>query len=198
MGLAQSTPVAGTLPGHFFAWGNTSVARKIRSADLETRTARLRFAVRKKPIPVRIGPGIQLTYRRNQQAGRWSVKAADGKGDHWTKGFAYADDFEDADGAAVLNFWQAVDRARLLARNNEGEGDRAVADAGAAERIGARSVRERSASPWRRRRQRQSRASPLIRSAGRQVSQLASGARFAPVPRCSAQERTCSGLSESR
>ena len=102
------------------------MARKIRSADLETRTARLRFAVRKKPIPVRIGPGIQLTYRRNQQAGRWSVKAADGKGGHWTKGFAYADDFEDADGAAVLNFWQAVDRARLLARNNEGEGDKPV------------------------------------------------------------------------
>jgi hypothetical protein len=45
------------------------MARKIRSPDLETRTARLKLAVRKKPYTVRIAPGIRLAYRRNQGSG---------------------------------------------------------------------------------------------------------------------------------
>jgi hypothetical protein len=98
--------------------------RKIRSADLETRSARLRLAVRKKAYSIQVGPGIHLLYRRNRKVGTWVVKAALGKGRYWTDGFAYADDIEAANGNTILDYWQAIDRARSLARGNEGEGDR--------------------------------------------------------------------------
>jgi integrase len=92
------------------------MARSTRSAKLETRTARLRLSVRKKPYFVAVAPGVGLGYRRNKTAGSWVVRAADGKGGNWTQAFAVADDFEDANGIDVLSFWQAQDRARVLAR----------------------------------------------------------------------------------
>jgi integrase len=72
--------------------------------------------VRKKPYFVAIAPGVGLGYRRNKTAGSWVVRAADGKGGNWTHAFAVADDYEDANGTDVLTFWQAQDRARVLAR----------------------------------------------------------------------------------
>jgi integrase len=92
------------------------MARSARSAKLETRSARLKLAVSKKPIFVKIGPQIGLGYRRNQTAGTWVARVADGKGGNWTRAIGAADDFEDADGTAVLDFWQAQDKARMLGR----------------------------------------------------------------------------------
>jgi integrase len=99
------------------------MARRPRSARLETRTNRLKLPVRKKPHDfVTISPGIALGYRRCVSAGRWVVKVADGHGGNWTKAFALADDHEDADGEHVLDFWQAQDKARELARGSEKSG----------------------------------------------------------------------------
>jgi integrase len=99
------------------------MARRPRSAQLETRTARLKLARRKKPHTfATISPGIALGYRRNQGAGTWVVRVADGRGGNWTKGFATADDHEDADGEHVLTFWQAQDKARALARGSVDSG----------------------------------------------------------------------------
>ena len=99
------------------------MARRRRSAQLETRTARLKLRVRKKPHDfTTIAPGIALAYRRNQGAGTWVVRVADGHGGNWTKGFAIADDHEDADGNHVLDFWQAQDKARALARGSSDDG----------------------------------------------------------------------------
>ena len=92
------------------------MARKIHSANIETRTARLKLPTARKPIFVRVSPGISLGYRRNQITGTWVVRAADGKGGNWTEAFAHADDFEIANGKTVLDFWQAQDRARAIAR----------------------------------------------------------------------------------
>jgi integrase len=100
------------------------MARRTRSAKLETRTVRLKLAPRKKPRFTQIAPRIGLGYRRNQGAGTWVVRAADGHGGNWTKAFAIADDHEDANGESVLDFWQAQDKARALARAGEGNGDR--------------------------------------------------------------------------
>ena len=100
--------------------------RRIRSADLETRSARLRLDVRKKPYPVQVGPGTHLLYRRNKKVGSWVVKAALGKGRYWTDAFAHADDLEVANGGTILDYWQAIERARSLARSNEGEGEKPV------------------------------------------------------------------------
>jgi len=99
------------------------MARRPRSSKLENRTNRLKLPVQKKPHAfVTIAPGIALGYRRNQGAGTWVVRAADGKGGNWTKGFAIADDHEEANGAGVLTFWQAQDKAKALARGSADTG----------------------------------------------------------------------------
>jgi hypothetical protein len=72
------------------------MARRIRSAELETRTGRLKLAVRKKPYTARIALGIRLAYRRNQGGGVWSVLRADGTGGSWLQRFALADDHEES------------------------------------------------------------------------------------------------------
>ena len=100
------------------------MARHKRASKIENRTARLKLAVRRKPYFVPIAPRIGLGYRRNQTAGAWVARAADGHGGNWTKAFAIADDHEEANGESVLNFWQAQDRAREIARRGEGPGDR--------------------------------------------------------------------------
>jgi hypothetical protein len=102
------------------------MARKSRHSALESRSARLRLAPRFAPYS---GPtlarGIKLLYRRNQTAGTWIVKAADGHGKYWTKALGVADDFEDSDGKNVLTFYEAQDDAKKLARY----GDAPAADA---------------------------------------------------------------------
>jgi integrase len=110
--------------------------RKIRDAKLESRSARLRLLIRKKPYT---GPslarGIMLLYRRNRTNGTWVIKAANGHGAYWTKGFAVADDFEDADGTHVLTFHQAGETGKALARGKTDTTDSkplTVADAVAA------------------------------------------------------------------
>jgi integrase len=92
------------------------MARRTRAAKIEDRTNRLKLPIAKKPVFVKIGPRVSLGYRRNQTAGTWVVRAADGKGSNWTKAIGVADDFETATGTATLTFWQAQDRARIVAR----------------------------------------------------------------------------------
>jgi integrase len=102
------------------------MARKVSFSAFESRSARLnKFAIRRRPYS---GPslarGILLMYRRNKTNGTWVLKVSDGHGAYWTKAFALADDFEEADGKAVLTFHQAQDQAKKLAR---GDGDSAGA-----------------------------------------------------------------------
>ena len=97
------------------------MARRTRSAFLENRTARLKLATRKKPYTALIAPGIFLAYRRNAGPGTWSVKAHG-----WLKRFALADDHEDANGESVMTYWQALERAKTLARAGEGNSDQPI------------------------------------------------------------------------
>src|SRR5438270_7735427 len=100
----------------------TAMARSTRSSTLETRAARLRLPIAKKPVFVKIAPGVGLGYRRNGTAGTWVARVADGKGANWTKAIGNADDFDDADGAAILDYWQAQERTRTLGRGERGAG----------------------------------------------------------------------------
>src|SRR6516165_7357935 len=97
------------------------MARKVSFCALESRSARLRLKIRRRPYS---GPslarGIALMYRRNKTNGTWVLKASDGHGAYWTKGFALADDFEDSDGKEVLTFYEAQDAAKKLARGDDG------------------------------------------------------------------------------
>ena len=104
------------------------MARRPRASRVETRTARLKLAVRLKPYDfTTISPGIALGYRRNQTGGGvWVVRVANGKGGNWTKRVGLADDFEDADAEHVLTFWQAQDKARRLARGDKDDTGRPV------------------------------------------------------------------------
>src|SRR5262245_49557051 len=92
--------------------------QKIRSSHLETRTARLKLPIAKKPLFVRISEGVGLGYRRNRTDGKWVVRIADGKGENREKGFAFADDYQDANGDDVLTYDQASDRARKMANGD--------------------------------------------------------------------------------
>src|SRR6476659_787778 len=98
------------------------MARKVRHSAFESRSARLKLQVRRRPYN---GPslarGISLMYRRNKSSGTWVLKSSDGHGAYWTKGFALADDFEDADGKNVLTFHGAQDQAKKLARGEDGD-----------------------------------------------------------------------------
>ncbi len=91
------------------------MARRIHAAALENRTNRLKLPVRKKPFTALIAPNISIAYRRNEGAGTWSVKC-----NGWLKRFSLADDYEDANGDSVMTYWQALDRAKALARADEG------------------------------------------------------------------------------
>jgi integrase len=97
------------------------MARKIRYSSLETRTARLKLAIRRKPYS---GPslarGVALLYRRNKTNGSWVLKASDGHGKYWTKVIAEADDHDDGNGNTILNFFEAQDAAKKLARGEDG------------------------------------------------------------------------------
>jgi integrase len=97
------------------------MARKVSFSALESRSARLRLKIRRRPYG---GPslarGISLMYRRNKTNGTWVLKASDGHGAYWTRGFGLADDFEDSDGKNVLTFYEAQDAARQLARGKDG------------------------------------------------------------------------------
>jgi integrase len=100
------------------------MARRPRSSKLETRTNRLKLPVQRKPhCFTAISPGIALGYRRGKDRSAWVVRVADGKGGNWTKNLpGIPDDHEDANGESVLNFWQAQDKARALARGSDDNG----------------------------------------------------------------------------
>ena len=95
----------------------TPLARTARAAALETRTARLRLKPRRKPYWVGTGKkGIRLGYRRTMAgSGSWVIARLLGRtesgGQYETEAFAEADDFVDADGAAVLDYFGAMAKA---------------------------------------------------------------------------------------
>jgi len=90
---------------------------------LDSKTARLKLPVRKKPYTNRAAPGIRIAYRRNEGPGTWSVL---GGGGLWLKKIGIADDLEPADGVNVLDYWQASDRARDLARARDANSGKSV------------------------------------------------------------------------
>ena len=139
---------AQTQSRHFTRTGQLIMARKVSFSALESRSARLRLKVRRRPYA---GPslarGISLMYRRNRTNGTWVLKATDGHGAYWTKGFALADDYEDADGKAVLTFYQAQDAAKRLARGEDGSDTAPITVDGALKDY-KRDLETRNANPY--------------------------------------------------
>jgi integrase len=94
-----------------------------RQIKFDSKTARLKLKPRKKPYTNRIAAGIRLAYRRNEGPGTWSVL---GGGGAWLKRIGVADDLEPADGHNILDYWQAIERARALARTKDADSGKPV------------------------------------------------------------------------
>jgi integrase len=92
--------------------------------------------------------GIALMYRRNNTNGTWVLKASNGHGAYWTKAFALADDFEEADAKSVLTFYQAQDEAKKLARGGDGGPDSAPITVDNALKAYRRDLEAREANPY--------------------------------------------------
>ena len=125
------------------------MARKVRHSSLETRTARLKLAVRRKPYS---GPslarGVALLYRRNKTNGSWVLKASDGHGAYWTKAIAEADDHDESNGKTILNFFEAQDAAKKLARGEDGGTGNAPITVDGALKDYRRDLEARGANPY--------------------------------------------------
>jgi integrase len=90
------------------------MARTVRSAKLDTRSARGKLRARREPYWQPITPGFALGYRKGATGGTWIAKRYDPTA---TPKRAYramgpADDTMDADGATVLSFAQSQEKAR--------------------------------------------------------------------------------------
>lgn len=89
------------------------MARRVRDKGLETREARKALAARGKPYYRAIGQRLHIGYRKGRTGGRWVMRSYRNS-KYVVATIADADDVLDADGIAVLNFWQAQERVRQL------------------------------------------------------------------------------------
>ena len=103
------------------------MARRIKDNELGSRQAREKLRPRGKPYWRSLEKGLHIGYRRIKgKAGTWSARHYTGKQQYEIETIGTADDFSDADGIVILDFWQAqnkarermVSRARQTARQN--------------------------------------------------------------------------------
>jgi integrase len=89
------------------------MARTVGSKTLGSRTARRSLRVFPRPVWVHLSGGRSLGYRKNsgKRGGVWCARFKSGKFRRETK-LAWADDVHDADGVSVLDYEQAVEKAR--------------------------------------------------------------------------------------
>jgi integrase len=100
------------------------MARTIKDASLDSRTARIRLTARGKPYFRQIEPGLHLGYRKPRgrkgkpaTSGQWVTRIYAGGQAYKVKKLGVADDLTDADGVAILNFAQAQNKARERFQN---------------------------------------------------------------------------------
>src|SRR5690349_15617218 len=89
------------------------MARKVRDRELDSRDARSRLQPRGKPYFRTIERGLHVGYRRLKgKPGTWWARHYVGSGAYQIECLGPADDLSDADGTAILDFWQAQSKAR--------------------------------------------------------------------------------------
>jgi integrase len=88
------------------------MARTVRDANLETRTARLRLPIRSEPYWRGLEKGFALGYRRRGRGGTWLARRRQADGGYAEHRIGTTDDLQDADGVAVLDYGQAQRAAR--------------------------------------------------------------------------------------
>ena len=88
------------------------MARTVRNAKIDTRSARSGLAERREPYWTVLSAGCALGYRRGAKGGTWIAKFRDADGKRHLEALGAADDARDADGLSVYSFAQAQERAR--------------------------------------------------------------------------------------
>ena len=89
------------------------MARTVKDANLEFRTARSRLKPRGKPYYRTLESGCHLGYRRSSTgSGKWVCRHYIGDQTYRVESLGVADDFSDADGVKVLDYKQAQTKAR--------------------------------------------------------------------------------------
>jgi integrase len=89
------------------------MARKVRDKTIDSREARRKLAPRDTCHWRSIERGLHLGYRRiKTAAGTWWARHYLGDQQYETESLGIADDLSDADGVAVLDYWQAQEKAR--------------------------------------------------------------------------------------
>jgi len=112
------------------------MARPLRDARLETRTARANLKPATKPYFRAIEQGLHLGYRKGKVGGVWVMRRYLGEQEYKVEKIGTADDTLDADGATILTFAQAQGVARKLFT------DRGRADAGLPAESGPYTVKD--------------------------------------------------------
>ena len=101
------------------------MARRVADKNLDSRDARRRLTPRAKPYWRSVERGLHLGYRRRDgAAGPWITRHYVGDQRYQETSIGVADDLSDADGVAILDYWQAVDKARARMK------DRVLSEAG--------------------------------------------------------------------
>ena len=104
-------------PCRIFAVRGLVVARQVRNAKLDSRTARARLPRRREPFWTVISAGCALGYRQGAKSGTWIGKFRDEQGRRHYEAFGAADDNRDADGISV--FYQNGGRRKGFRKKNE-------------------------------------------------------------------------------
>jgi integrase len=91
-----------------------TMARRVLDKYLDSKEARRRLTPRAKPYFRAIEHGLHLGYRRlaTGAAGPWIARHYLGDRRYEEEAIGHADDLSDADGVAILTYWQAVQVAR--------------------------------------------------------------------------------------
>ncbi|WP_439602638.1 tyrosine-type recombinase/integrase [Devosia sp.] len=92
------------------------MAKRVRDALLDTRTAREKLPAQGKPYYRSLGPGLHIGYRKGKTDGVWVARLYLGGQNYKVEKLTQADDRLDANGTDILDFWQAQDKARELHR----------------------------------------------------------------------------------
>jgi integrase len=90
------------------------MARSRRSSGLESRDARRKLTKANEPYWVTIDGAVALGYRKGEKSGTWHARVRL-NGAYRRDALGIADDFRDADGRQVLDYWQAQAAARSAA-----------------------------------------------------------------------------------
>lgn len=90
------------------------MAKRIRDTNLESKSAREKLKPRGDPYYKTIDRGLHVGFRKGKKAGVWVMRTYAGDQKYVVETIGLADDNQDADGGSVLDWWQAVDRARAL------------------------------------------------------------------------------------